>query len=368
MIKFKLGVMMTVPTLGELAILSVIGFIMFFVVGYFRYGGVSKEVADIIREIVKHFSGRPFSVNEAARELDVDKKILEKALKVMEEYDLVTQRRDKKYEFKEGFLFMSKEKYEEAKRVLVGDKILYGSYQHFVLARPWLLILPVSILILAGIFLYLAYTNAFGIDSYIRQKLSADVSVDLFYLFVAAYAVVVAEAVLRFIRTFGEQIYTVVVGEKGGIIFVEHIGGGFTGRISRGQIRDVRVKITPFQRFYSFFAPVPVGNVEIIYTGPKEELEIKEEMMEEEKEEKKKTKGERKERKPKATFTKPVVPVRKGRFNHLTFYYMPYPNLLAGIIRGVMLRNLGWRIRHAERIAMWRIARGGGAAVMIGRR
>jgi hypothetical protein len=241
------------------------------------------------------------------------------------------------------------------------------------LARPWLILIPVSVLILTAIFFVMAYYDMFGIHSTISSHFGNILSIELFYLFVGAFAFVVFEAILRFIRTFGEQIYTVVVGEKGGIIFVEHLGGGFTGRISRGQIRDVRVEITPFQRLYSFFAPVPVGNVIVAYTGPKEELELREEEEERKKklkEEKKIRKKAEKEEKIKAktTFAKPVVKYRYRGYNHVVFQYMPYPNLLAGIIRGVMLRSLGWRLRHAERIAMWRVARGGGAAVMIGRR
>ena len=362
---------MAVPPVEHIIGLSLAFFVIFFIIGYLRYSDVTPDIAEIIKEIYSKFTGRPFSKAELLKEFPSEQAPkVEKALKLMEKYDLVLKRRDGRYEFKEGFLFMSEEKYDEAKRVLVGDKILYGSYQHLILARPWLILIPVSVVILSAIFFVMAYFDIFGINTIITAHLVDNLSVDLFYLFVAAMTFVVFEAILRFIRTFGEQIYTVVVGEKGGIIFVEHLGGGFTGRISRGQIRDVRVEITPFQRFYSFFAPVPVGNVIVKYTGPKEELEIKEEEEEEEKEEEEKKKRKRAEKvlRSKTSFAKPVVKYRLKGYNHVVFQYMPYPNLLAGIIKGVMLRSLGWRLKHAERIAMWRVARGGGAALMVGKR
>ena len=360
---------MPVPPLEHLVGLALVGFIVFFIIGYRRNQAGRPEVIEIVRDAYSKFFGRPFTRKDLELAVEPElKDFIDEAIEFMERNDLVIKK-GSRYEFKEGFLFMSEEKYEEAKRVLVGDRILYGSYQHLILTRPWLLLIPGSIIILAVVFVYLVYTNSFGLYDKFNSALGDVVSLDLFFIFIIAYAFVVAEALLRFIRTFGEQIYTVVVGEKGGIIFVEHVGGGFEGRISRGQIRDVRVKITPFQRLYSLFAPVPIGNVIVIYTGPKEELEIKEEEEKEKKleEKRKKRKKSEDDGKVKTSFLRPIKKYRKGGYNHIEFQNIPYPNLLAGIIRGVMLRSLGWRLKHAERIAMWRVARGGGAAVMIGR-
>ena len=362
---------MPYPPIEHILLLSLAGFVTFFLLGWIRGKGERKEVLETIEQIFDKFFGRGFTKKDLETALDPEyKDYIDIALRKLEESHII-YKKGNRYYLREGFLFMSEEKYREAERVLAGDRILYGSYQHLILARPWLLLIPLAPLILAALFMYFIRVDAFGIDTLLRSKLDPTVSVDLFYILIVALAFVLFEALLRFIRTFGEQIYTVVVGEKGGIIFVEHIGGGFEGRIRRGQIRDVRVRITPFQRVYSFFSPVPIGNVIVKYVGQPEELTIKEEEEKLKKMEKKEKKGKKEKVKElKTTVTRPIKRriVEGGRYHEVEFQNIPYPNLLAGIIRGVMLRNLAWRIRHAERLAMWRVGRYGGAAVMVGRR
>ena len=365
---------MSYPPVEHILMLSLTGFVIFFIIGWLRERGERKEILETIEQIFDKFFGRGFTKRDLENSLDPEyRPYIDIALKKLEDAYII-YKKGNQYYLREGFLFMSEEKYREAERVLAGDKILYGSYQHLILARPWLLVIPLAPLIAAGIFIYLVTTNAFGLDALIRQRLDPTVSVDMFYILIVALAFVLFEALLRFIRTFGEQIYTVVVGEKGGIIFVEHVGGGFEGRIRRGQIRDVRVRISPFQRIYSFFSPVPIGNVIVKYVGQPEELTLKEEEekreKEEEEKEKKRKKGRHEVKELKTTVTRPIKRriVEGGRYHEVEFQFIPYPNLLAGIIRGVMLRNLSWRLRHAERLAMWRVGRFGGAAVMVGRR
>ncbi|GEM_PF-2428063 len=305
---------------GTLALIVAIlaGFAAFFVMGW-RLKSRNPALERVVDTIVGHFlDERRFSLRDLERETGLAREDLRAALARLERAGLVSRERGDTYRLKDPLVFLTERDYDRAMRITKDDNILYGAYQNPYMPRLYLLC--VYGLFLADlVFVLLAYlSHTVGwptptISEWVIRALP-DGREDLFMpflLFLLAMGLIFVDFMDNIIKAWARERFMVIVGALSGISYDISFADELSGRIRRGEIKDVDIDISMFQKIVNYFKSVPLGNVKVKVKKGKEEEEI-------------------------------------------VFKNMPFPRELFYVIRSIQLGALQWRKRYAHTLMLWR--------------
>jgi len=307
--------------LGTVAFIAAIagGFGAFLALGWKLESG-DPVLEKVIDAIVSNFlDERRFSISDMEQATGLNRDTIRKALRRLERAGIITKRDSGWYRIKDPLVFLTERDYERAVRITKDDNILYGAYQNPYLPRLYLLLvyLIVAIDITFVVLTYISYTMGWPSPALANWAIKILPKGDEhllvpFLLFLLGMGIIFVDFIDNVIKAWARERYSVVVGEKSGISFDKALADELSGRIRRGQIRDVDLDISLFQKIINYFRSVPLGDVKVVYRVGKEEEKVE------------------------------------------VFKNMPFPRELFYVIRSVQLGSLGWRKRHAKTLLYWR--------------
>lgn len=317
--------------LGLATLMAVIigGFAVAFILGW-RMKKSDLVLYKVIEAIVDNFlDERRFRVEDLKQITNLDEQAIRSALNRLQRAGLLMRKGDH-WHLKDPLVFLTERDYARAIRITKDDNILYGAYQNPYLPRLYLFLiyLIVAIDICFVVVTYLSYLIGWptpDIADWVINRLLPKHDPNLllpFLLFLLGMGVIFVDFVDNIIKAWARERFSVVVGVFSGISYDRSFADELSGRIRRGQIKEVDYDISLFQKIINYFKRVPLGDVKVWVKGQE----------------------------------KPIV-----------FKNMPYPRELYYVIRSIQLGSLQWRKRHAETLMLWR-ARAALPSVRGGRR
>ena len=295
----------------DIILVAVVGFAVGFTLAWLFIIKPDEITLKVLDHLVsRYLDERVFSIDKIAKELGMDKRVVEKAIKKLERAGIVAHLPKRGYFLQDPLVFLSPKDYERALRLTKDDNILYGAYQAPYKVSLTYIIAQLSVVILAVIFSAFAYFNVFGVGDIIRGFLPTNASLELFLLFIIALAIIVADVINNFFRWLTRERYSVIVGFYSGVSYDVSVTDELSGKIPRGAIANVDINVNWIQKLNNFFGGVPVGDV-IVYV--------------------------------------------RGRKTPIVFRSVPYPRELYYVLRSIQLGSLQWRKKHARTLALWRM-------------
>ncbi|MFX0162162.1 MAG: hypothetical protein ACFE68_02320, partial [Candidatus Hodarchaeota archaeon] len=122
-------------------------------------------------------------------------------------------------------------------------------------------------------------------------------------------SVILVDALDNVIKAYAREKYSVIVGQMSGISFDRSYSDELSGRVMRGEIKDIDLEIRPLLKILNYFLRVPRGDIK--------------------------------------------VKIGKGK-KVIIFTYMPFSREMFYVLRSLQLASLAWRKKHAKMLLMWR--------------
>lgn len=292
------------------SVVTIIMFAIFAAIGY-RISDVKKDYKQVIDVIVEHFiDERNFTAANLMKHLDMKKEKIRAILNKLVQDKILIKGSGGRYKLHDPLVFLTEKDYNRAIRLTRDDDILYGAYQNPYFLHIYLL--GIYLLFIADL-LFVAITY-FDLVPGIRASIVAflpdgDTLLPVFLLFLVAVGIIIVDALDNLVRAWSRERYSVIIGKLSGISYDRSLADELSGRIPRGKISNVDIRLTPIQKLANYFADPPIGDLVIKVKGLK----------------------------------KPII-----------FKNMPYPREMFFVIRSIMLGSLGWRKRHARTLMLWR--------------
>lgn len=325
-------------------ILAVVGFVIGFLITMKqqKIQGLG-EVIDTIT--TKYLDDRKFRYADLTQDLKIPDEVAKQALKELERRDIIYRTKTGYYQLNDPLVFLSEQDMIRAKRLTKGDNIIYGAYQHpFFSHKQLLLVYAIffATVIFALVCTYIPSANAWIVA--ILPQPANQIDAGIFLLFIVLIGMIVTDAIDNLISVWSRERFSVIIGENSGISYDISYSDEFSGRIGRGQIRQVDINFSSLQKFANYFMRIPIGD--IIINGGKTSAPPAEKAP---KKVPAKTTTKAKTTKPAKTTTP-----KEAKVLGIAFKNMPFPREMFYVIRSLQLRSLGWRQRHARTLMLWR--------------
>lgn len=325
-------------------ILAAVGFLVGFLIKIKqqKIQGIS-EVIDTIT--TKYLDDRKFRYADLTQDLKLPDEVAKQALKELERRDIIYRTKTGYYQLNDPLVFLSEQDMIRAKRLTKGDNIIYGAYQHpFFSHKQLLLVYAIFIgtVIFALVCAFVPSANAWIMGLLPQSPTPAQpIDVAIFLLFIVLVGMVITDAMDNLISVWSRERYSVIIGENSGISYDQSYSDEFSGRIGRGQIRQVDINFSTLQKFANYFMRIPVGDI-IINKGTETPAQ------------KAPKSTPAKTTKAKTTKTTKTTTPKAAKVPGTAFKNMPFPREMFYVIRSLQLRSLGWRQRHARTLMLWR--------------
>ncbi|MHA1861768.1 MAG: hypothetical protein ACTSVM_05695 [Candidatus Ranarchaeia archaeon] len=280
-----------------------IGFVGYYLVASRRHP-INEKILD---EIIEHFLTRSFTAGDLINVAGLAPQEVKDALPNLVSRGIL-KKRNSRYQTIVPLFFLDDRQYQKAMRLTANDEILYGATQQPFLSHFHLLafygVIPLS--------MTLGFLGVMGLSPNISSFVSTYfgyLDIHVLFIFFVLLSIIVVDAVENVVKSWAQERFSVIVGAKSGIYYDEEYATELSGRIPRGKIGQVSIKISLLQKILNFFSDVPHGDI--------------------------------------------IVKVR-GKRKAIRFRNMPFPRELFFVLRRVQLKGLGWRKRHARTLMMWR--------------
>ena len=262
---------------------------------------------EILNVIIESFLTRSFRKGDLANLVNLADEELIISLNELANRGIIRKRKGR-YQIMIPLFFLDDRQYQKAMRFTANDEILYGAPQqpflsHFHLFAFYGLI-PLTALI--SIFTLLGFIP--DISNFISASFWF-IDIRVFFIFLILMSLIVVDAVENIVKSWAQERFSVIVGSKSGLYYDKEYASELSGRIQRGHLGVISMKISMLQKLLNYFSEVPHGDI--------------------------------------------IVGIR-GRKKGITFRNMPFPRELFYVLRRVQLKGLGWRKRHARTLMMWR--------------
>lgn len=291
--------------------LAIGGFILGGILSVRRYK-TDPLKGKVIAAIGEYFlDEKSFTVKNVATYLDEDESVVARYLEQLADAGMISRVRGKKYRAIDPLVFLTERDLSRARRITKNDNILYGAYQNPYLTHYWMLLIYLIVFVVVGI-LALVYADVSPVAGGMRdfiEGLPGGIDVNVFLLFMLMMSVILVDALDNVIKAYAREKYSVIVGEMSGVSFDRSYSDELSGRVMRGEIRDIDLEIRPLLKILNYFLRVPRGDVKIKIGKSKKSI---------------------------------------------TFTNMPFPREMFFVLRSLQLASLAWRKRHAKTLLMWR--------------